>query len=86
MDEIEFGENKVLYGVTVNPDGRIRVNVYHNNKDWRHRIRTNKANPQFFLRLLDLSGTNPRAKYWLAKIVKTYTGRFTSGRVDFFLK
>jgi len=86
MDEIEFGGVKKSYGVITNPDGRISVNVYHENKDWRYKIRANEAYPQYFLRYLDFDGTNPRAKYWLARVVKAYPGHFSSGRVDFFLK
>jgi len=86
MEEIQFGENKVLYGVIVNPDSSIKVNVYHKNQNWRYRIKANRANPQYFLRYKDFAGTNPRAKYWLSKVVKAYSGRFSTGRVEFYLK
>jgi len=86
MEEIQFGENKVLYGVIVKPDGSLKVNVYHENQYWRYLISANRDKPQYFLKLKDFSGTNPRAKYWLSKVVKAYSGRFSTGRVEFYLK
>ena len=86
MNEILYGGNKDSYGVIEKTDGRITISVYHENKKWRERIRTNKANPRYFLRYLGFSGSNPRAKYWLAKVVNDYTYRFTTRSVDFLLR
>ncbi|MBI9045245.1 MAG: hypothetical protein JEZ06_12215 [Anaerolineaceae bacterium] len=64
-----FGENKDLYGVVSKLNGRIEIRVYPSNQDWRKRIEDHKADASYFLRYKDFEGTNPRAKYWLAKIV-----------------
>jgi len=86
MNEIIYGGIKKSYGVTVNTDGRIAINVYHENKKMRVRIRANKACQQYFLRYLGFPGSNPRAKYWMSRVVNEYSGHFSTGSVDFYLK
>ncbi len=86
MDEAQFGGIKLSFGVVQKADGRIEVRVYHANKGVRGEIALNKSNPSYFLSYLSFSYDNPRAKYWLAQVVKAYRSYFANNLVDFVLK
>jgi hypothetical protein len=86
MGEIYFGDLKDLYGVVSKLNGRIEIRVYHANQTWRKSIKAQIADARYFLRYKDFKGTNPRAKYWLAKIVNQYETKFEKNRVDFVLR
>ena len=85
MSQVRFGENKIMYSVVEKETG-IEIHVFHDNQGWRKMIGENTGNPQYFLRLRNFSGTNPRAKYWLAKIVDSYSYYFINGDVTFLLR
>ena len=86
MSETRYGENKPSYDLVEKPDGRIEIRVYHDNEGIRRKIRENMANASYFLKWADFSGSNPRAKYYLAQIVRAYRSQFASNRVDFVLQ
>lgn len=87
MQEKTYGEQKILFGVIENPGGLLEIRVYHDNQSERAKITQNQKDPAYFLKhYLQFSGTNPRARYWLAQVVKDFRRYFEASKVRFVMR
>lgn len=86
LNEIFYGDAKNEYGVIENNDGTLVINVYHKNNSVRDEIKDKRDTPEYFLKYLQFTNTNPRAKFHLAKILRGNSSKFKNGEVEFILK
>jgi len=83
----DYGKRKILYRVKILPDRWIEMEVLHHNKSVRSLLKRYKDNPSGLLNFLPYyEKGDPRALYWLAKVMRDFEDSFRKDRVKIVFK